>query len=199
MSQLDKTPSPQSTRCSNMPGSTSVLRTAVPSPMGGRYSTLHWPGQGQAWSTIHYWGSGRCQNISSPSLPPPLPLWIPLGWQWIFNHVRTELQTVPISSSFYFCISQSQHSQHTDCVPFLHYIVLPYLNRYVPNMLHRIGTGSALIFFQELAGIVIVLFSWEDYNTCQAVNKCYKKGSVLSAPATIANCNYSNFDTLYSQ
>ena len=50
------------------------------------------------------------------------------------------------------------------CVPLLHYIFLSHLNHFVPNMLHRLGIGSALIFFEELAGNVIVLSSWEDYN-----------------------------------
>ena len=37
--------------------------------------------------------------------------------------------------------------------------------RYI-NMLHRLGIGSVLMFFQELAGMVIVLSSWEEYGTC---------------------------------
>ena len=54
-------------------------------------------------------------------------------------------------------------------VPTLHFVVLPRLHRYIPNMLHRLGIGSVLMFFQELAGMVIVLSSWEDYNTCGLV------------------------------
>ena len=52
------------------------------------------------------------------------------------------------------------------CVPTLHFVLLPRLHRYIPNMLHRLGIGSVLMFFQELAGMVIVLSSWEEYSTC---------------------------------
>ena len=55
------------------------------------------------------------------------------------------------------------------CVPTLHFVLLPRLHRYIPNMLHMLGIGSVLMFFQELAGMVIVLSSWEDYNTCDPV------------------------------
>ena len=55
------------------------------------------------------------------------------------------------------------------CVPTLHYVLLPRLHRYIPNMLHRLGIGSVLMFFQELAGMVIVLSSWEEYSTCPPV------------------------------
>ena len=55
------------------------------------------------------------------------------------------------------------------CVPTLHFVLLPRLHRYIPNMLHRLGIGSVLMFFQELAGMVIVLSSWEDYNMCDMV------------------------------
>ena len=51
-------------------------------------------------------------------------------------------------------------------VPILHFAILPRFHRYIPNMLHRLGIGVVLIFFQELAEIVIVLAYWEDYGTC---------------------------------
>ena len=70
------------------------------------------------------------------------------------------------------------------CVPTLHFVLLPRLHRYIPNMLHRLGIGSVLMFFQELAGIVIVLSSWEEYSTCPKV-------SVYSAYAPIGNCYIS--------
>ena len=50
-------------------------------------------------------------------------------------------------------------------VPILH-CFLPRFHRYIPNMLHRLGIGVVLVFFQELAEMVIVLASWEDYGTC---------------------------------
>ena len=51
-------------------------------------------------------------------------------------------------------------------VPILHFAILPRFHRYIPNMLHRLGIGVVLVFFQELAEIVIVLAYWEDYGTC---------------------------------
>ena len=51
-------------------------------------------------------------------------------------------------------------------VPILHFAILPRFHRYIPNMLHRLGIGVVLVFFQELAEMVIVLASWEDYGTC---------------------------------
>ena len=51
-------------------------------------------------------------------------------------------------------------------VPILHFAILPRFHRYIPNMLHRLGIGVVLVFFQELAEMVIVLASWEDNGTC---------------------------------
>ena len=53
-------------------------------------------------------------------------------------------------------------------VPILHFAILPRFHRYIPNMLHRLGIGVVLVFFQELAELVIVLASWEDYGTCSS-------------------------------
>ena len=55
-------------------------------------------------------------------------------------------------------------------IPILHFLLLPRLHRYIPNMLHRLGIGSVLMLLQELAGIVIVLSSLEEYGTCSVVN-----------------------------
>ena len=55
-------------------------------------------------------------------------------------------------------------------IPILHFLLLPRLHRYIPNMLHRLGIGSVLMLLQELAGIVIVLSSLEEYGTCNVVN-----------------------------
>ena len=54
-------------------------------------------------------------------------------------------------------------------VPILHFAILPRFHRYIPNMLHRLGIGIVLVFFQELAEMVIVLASWEDYGTCSSL------------------------------
>ena len=51
-------------------------------------------------------------------------------------------------------------------VPILHFAILPQFHRYIPNMLHRLGIGVVLVFFQQLAEMVIVLASWEDYGSC---------------------------------
>ena len=54
-------------------------------------------------------------------------------------------------------------------VPILHFANLPRFHRYIPNMLHRLGIRVVLVFFQELAEMVIVLASWEDYGTCSSL------------------------------
>ena len=54
-------------------------------------------------------------------------------------------------------------------VPILHFAILPRFHRYIPNMLHRLGIGVVLVFFQVLAEIVIVLAYWEDYGTCPEI------------------------------
>ena len=54
-------------------------------------------------------------------------------------------------------------------VPILHFAILPRFHRYIPNMLHKLGIGVVLVFFQELAEVVIVLASWEDYGSCPPV------------------------------
>ena len=71
------------------------------------------------------------------------------------------------------------------CVPTLHFVLLPRLHRYIPNMLHRLGIGSVLMFFQELAGMVIVLSSWEEYSTCTPINDHYE------SQMPIGNCDFS--------
>ena len=81
------------------------------------------------------------------------------------------------------------------CVPTLHFVLLPRLHRCIPNMLHRLGIGSVLMFFQELAGIVIVLSSWEEYSSCNPgsvtdsggfapLGYCYTYRSVVSVNGT---------------
>ena len=42
-------------------------------------------------------------------------------------------------------------------VPILHFAISPRFHRYIPNMLHRLGIGVVLVFFQELAELVIVV------------------------------------------
>ena len=70
------------------------------------------------------------------------------------------------------------------CVPVLQFLFLPRLHRYIPNMLHRLGIGSVLMLLQELAGIVIVLSSLEEYGTCSALNT----GSQFHDVAPIGDC-----------
>ena len=54
-------------------------------------------------------------------------------------------------------------------VPILHFAILPRFHHYIPNMLHRLGIGVVLVFFQVLAELVIVLAYWEDYGTCPSL------------------------------
>ena len=69
-------------------------------------------------------------------------------------------------------------------IPILHFLLLPRLHRYIPNMLHRLGIGSVLMLLQELAGIVIVLSSLEEYGTCSVVNA----GTPFDSVAPIGYC-----------
>ena len=56
-------------------------------------------------------------------------------------------------------------------------------------MLHRIGIGTVLIFLKELAEIVIIMSSWEEYATCPYhINK-----SSTSKSSPIADCYYHDF------
>ena len=69
-------------------------------------------------------------------------------------------------------------------IPILHFLLLPRLHRYIPNMLHRLGIGSVVMLLQELAGIVIVLSSLEEYGTCSVVNA----GKPFYSVAPIGDC-----------
>ena len=73
-------------------------------------------------------------------------------------------------------------------IPLLQFLVLPKLYRFVPNMLHRLGIGLTLVVFQELAGIVIVLSSWEKYSKCPPISK--RESFFVVAP--IGDCFVSN-------
>ena len=73
-------------------------------------------------------------------------------------------------------------------VPFLQFLVLPKLYRFVPNMLHRLGIGLTLVVFQELAGIVIVLSSWYKYSKCPPISE--RESFFVVAP--IGDCFVSN-------
>ena len=75
------------------------------------------------------------------------------------------------------------------CFPLLHYVIVPRFRKIVPNMLHRIGIGTVLIFLKELAEIVIIMSSWEEYATCPYhINK-----SSTSKSSPIADCYYHDF------
>ena len=65
-------------------------------------------------------------------------------------------------------------------VPILQYVLLPYLRRYVPNMLHRLGLGVALMLIQEAMGIVITLDDWEENGSCQRIHSNTPLGDCLS-------------------
>ena len=76
-------------------------------------------------------------------------------------------------------------------IPVYHYLVLPRLYHYVPNMLHRLGIGTTLMLFQELAGMVIVLYSWEKYSKGPPVSKYLKV-------SPIGDCFLSNLYVLFN-
>ena len=76
-------------------------------------------------------------------------------------------------------------------VPVFHFCLLPRLHRYIPNMLHRLGIGSVLMLFQELAGMVIVLSSWMKYATCLPITATKSMFSV--APVGDCYASYMSF------
>ena len=94
--------------------------------------------------------------------------WIPFSRQWLLLIQQLNYKLCP--SAIVQASNLSPNILQTVtvmvCVPILHFVLLPRLHRYIPNMLHRLGIGSVLMFFQELAGMVIVLSSWEEYSTC---------------------------------
>ena len=51
-------------------------------------------------------------------------------------------------------------------VPLLHYVILPYFSKYVPNMLHRMGLCLAVILIQEIAGVLVAVEGTLDYRNC---------------------------------
>ena len=76
-------------------------------------------------------------------------------------------------------------------VPILHFLLLPRLHRYIPNMLHRLGIGSVLMLFQELAGMVIVLSSWVKYSGCPPITA--RKSMFVVAPIVDCYAGYMTF------
>ena len=51
-------------------------------------------------------------------------------------------------------------------VPLLHYVVLPRFNRFIPNLLHRMGLCLAVILIQEIAQLLIAIQATQEYNHC---------------------------------
>ena len=93
-------------------------------------------------------------------------------------------------------------------VPILHYVILPNFNRYVPNMLHRMGLSLMIILLQEAAGILIVLQSTQEYITCPPSDQlatprdCYLKNTPFLTNTTCSTVHLLNSycgqgDTLY--
>ena len=64
-------------------------------------------------------------------------------------------------------------------VPILQYVLLPHLRRYVPNMLHRLGLGVALMLIQEAVGIIIALDDWEVNGSCHISYSSHPLGDCL--------------------
>ena len=75
------------------------------------------------------------------------------------------------------------------CVPLVRFVILPHCHKCVPNLLHRLGIGLTIIFFQELADLLIVYCSLRYYNTCSGQedpNRVYSSGP-------IRDCTYTHF------
>ena len=71
-------------------------------------------------------------------------------------------------------------------VPLLHFVILPRFNRFIPNLLHRMGLCLAVILIQEVVQIVIAILGMQEYNYCQqefyhnvysSARGCYFKNS----------------------
>ena len=68
-------------------------------------------------------------------------------------------------------------------IPLFYFVIRPYFNRHVPNMLHRLGIGTVVVFFQTLAGLVIVLFLFVDYGSCSLI-----ESRSIASQAPITDC-----------
>ena len=51
-------------------------------------------------------------------------------------------------------------------VPLLHYVILPRFNRFIPNLLHRMGLCLAVILIQEVTGVLIAWQAMQSYQNC---------------------------------
>ena len=77
-------------------------------------------------------------------------------------------------------------------VPLLHYVILPYLSRYIPNMIHRMGLCLALILVQEIAQILFVVQASNVYNLCpwhkySLLQQSYVRGCYLKTLPFLCN------------
>ena len=93
-------------------------------------------------------------------------------------------------------------------VPVLHYVIIPHFNKYLPNMLHRMGFGLMIILLQEAAGILIVLQTTQEYTNCPPsdllanLRDCYLKNSpflvnTTCTPLHLLNSYCGQGDTLF--
>ena len=72
----------------------------------------------------------------------------------------------------------------------LHFIFLPYLRRFVPNLLKRLGVGLILAFLTELTGILITCSTISLVNHVQS-DCCYEEN--CKTESDVENCYKSKF------
>ena len=181
-----------------MPGSTSVLRIEVPSPTGKR--TFHLV---LTLAKASMEGSFTTEKVENVKTFIQLFLVVislfgfhlfdngySVIWQLNFKLCPSKFvyAGISISPGIFNCVTVLV------CIPAYHYLVLPRLYRFVPNMLHRLGIGTTLMLFQELAGMVIVLSSWEKYSKCPPISERHEYFKV----APIGDCYVSNSYILFN-
>ena len=67
-------------------------------------------------------------------------------------------------------------------VPVLHYVLIPYCKKFVPDMLTRLGFGMFVTLLQQVAGIMIAWGMWDD----TSMHGC--NGKHLKAKGELLHC-----------
>ena len=151
-----------------MPGSTSVLRIAVPSPTGRMTFLLRLTlarANMKDLSPLRRWRTPRHYCRSSCSYMMSLALWPPPSRQWIFSDYTPHQQAVSISSLLSHTYSKHHHQCHhcdqCPCPPLRSTATFPTCSTGA-----RMGLSVTDILLQEVAGILIVLQAADDDTNC---------------------------------
>ena len=88
-------------------------------------------------------------------------------------------------------------------VPLLHYVILPRFNRFIPNLLHRMGLCLAVILIQEVVQILIAIQATQEYNYCHdfyntlrsSTRECYLENMHFLMNGTCIGLNH--FENFY--